>query len=251
MYLIFIVLSVINIFIEWLHVNKYVAPLLTETTIVTIENEDLNTVYQSVEQTKTDFYAALGYNEETGTYREPFGYSVTDAFFISERRGNDLQVALQQVAAHADRLGPKQLELFNDLFADDIENGLLATDEQWLKWKFKHVPASMAETLLNEIVLRVRLISGDLEFKGGKGGNANQSIVEYATNLDYLVYGDTLKVKSALETIEATVIKGADSTLMTKGEAYYYFVPTTTGSHTLKLRGRTIEEQYTFIVLPA
>ena len=80
MYLIFIALSIINIPIEWLHVNKFMAPLLTETTIVSIENEDLNAVYESVEQTKRDFYVALGFDEVTGTYREPFGYSVTDAF---------------------------------------------------------------------------------------------------------------------------------------------------------------------------
>jgi len=251
MYLLFIALSIINIPIEWLHVNKFIAPLLTETTIVSIDNEDLEAVYQSVEQTKTDFYLALGYDEASGTYREPFGYSVTDAFFISNDKGKGLQTSLQQVADHADRLGPKQLQLFNDLFADDIENGLLDNDEHWIKWKFKHVPASMAETLLNEIVLRVRLIAGDLEFKGGKGGNAKQSIVEYATNLDYLVYGDTLKVKSSLENVIATVFKGADSISMGKRGDYYYFVPTTTGSHTLTLRGRTIEEQYTFIVLPA
>ena len=251
MYLIFIALSIINIPIEWLHINKYIAPLLTETTIVSIENEDLDAVYQSVEQTKSDFYTALGYDEASGTYREPFGYSVTDAFFISEGRGKGLQASLQQVAEHADRLGPKQLELFNSLFADDIENGLLDEDNHWLKWKFKHVPASMAETLLNEIVLRVRLIAGDLEFKGGKGENTKQSIVEYATNLDYLVFGDTLKVKSSLDNVKAQVSRGTDTTTMSEAGGFYYFVPTTTRTHNLTLRGRTIEEQYTFIVLPA
>ena len=69
MYLIFIALSIINIPIEWLHVNKFMAPLLTETTIVSIENEDLNAVYESVEQTKRDFYVALGFDEVTVTYR--------------------------------------------------------------------------------------------------------------------------------------------------------------------------------------
>ena len=251
MYLIFIALSIINIPIEWLHINKFMAPLLTETTIVSIENQDLDAVYQSVEQTKNDFYLALGYDEATQTYREPFGYSVTDAFFISEGRGKGLQTSLQQVAEHADRLGPKQIELFNDLFADDIDNGLLAQDEEWIKWKFKHVPASMAVTLLNEIVLRVRLIAGDLEFKGGKGENTKQSIVEYATNLDYLVFGDTLKVKSSLDNVTAVVSRGTDTTIMTEAVGFYYFVPTTTGTHNLTLRGRTIEEQYTFIVLPA
>ena len=37
---------------------------------------------------------------------------------------------------------------------------------------------------------------------------------------------------------------------MSEAGGFYYFVPTTTGTHNL-LRGRTIEEQYTFIVLPA
>src|SRR6056300_1324872 len=251
MYLIFIALSIINIPIEWLHVNKFMSPLLTETTIVSIENEDLNAVYQSVEQTKSDFYLALGYDEATGTYREPFGYSVTDAFFISQDRGKALQESLQEVHSHADRLGPQQLALFNDLFAEDLENGLLDDDHHWAKWKFKHVPASMAEVLLNEIILRVRLISGDLEFKGGKGGGQNKSIVEYETNLDYLVIGDTLKVKSSLDNIKATVAIGGDSIAMTQQGDFLYFVPRTTGNHTLTLRGKTVEEQYTFIVLPA
>ena len=251
MYLIFIALSIINIPIEWLHVNKFMAPLLTETTIVSIENEDLDAVYQSVEQTKSDFYLALGFDEATGTYREPFGYSVTDAFFISEGRGKGLQESLQAVHAHADRLGPEQLALFNDLFEEDLNNGLLDDDNHWAKWKFKHVPASMAEVLLNEIILRVRLISGDLEFKGGKGSGQNQSIVEYATNLDYLVFGDTLKVKSSLANIKATVSIGGDSLAMAEKGDFLYFVPRTTGNHTLTLRGKTVEEQYTFTVLPA
>lgn len=251
MYLIFIALSAINIPIEWLHINKYLAPLLTETTIVSIDNKDLKAVYESVEETKKNFYEALGYDEETESYREPFGYAVTDAFFIRNGRGVSLQKALQEVAEHADELGPRQLNLFNDLFADDIENGLLDDDNSWAKWKFKHVPASMAEALLNEIILRVRLIAGDLEFKGGKEGNAKQSIVEYATNLDYLVFGDTLKVKSSLDNVRAVVSRDSDSITMNEAGGFYYFVPTTTGTHSLTLRGRTIEEQYTFMVLPA
>ena len=168
LYLLFITLSIINIPIDWLHVNKYIAPLLTETTVVSIDNQDLKAVYESVEQTKADFHLALGYDEQTGTYREPFGYSTTDIFFINEERGKGLQNALNQVADHADRLGSKQLNEFNDLFADDIKNGLLVESDEWIKWKFKHVPASMAVTLLNEIILRVRLVSGDLEFKVGE-----------------------------------------------------------------------------------
>ena len=55
MYLIFIALSAINIPIEWLHINKYLSPLLTETTIVSIDNKDLKAVYESVEETKKNF----------------------------------------------------------------------------------------------------------------------------------------------------------------------------------------------------
>ena len=251
LYLLFIALSIINIPIDWLHVNKYIAPLLTETTVVSIDNQDLKAVYESVEQTKEDFYVALGYNEETGTYREPFGYSSTDIFFINQERGISLQNALNQVADHADRLGSKQLDEFNDLFADDIKNGLLDESDEWIKWKFKHVPAAMAVTLLNEIILRVRLISGDLEFKGGEGNDSKQSIVDYATNLDYLVFGDTLKVKTSVENIKAVVSYKGDSVNMSKSLDFFYFVPTTTGNHKLTLRGRTVQEEYSFTVLPA
>ena len=251
MYLIFIALSVINIPIEWLHVNKYLAPMLTETTIVSIDNPELETVYESVEQTKKEFYVALGYDKASGTYREPFGYSVTDAFFISDGKGENLQNALKEVHAHADRLGVDQRTLFNTLFEEDLANGLLDAGSEWIKWKFKHVPASMAEVLLNEIILRVRLISGDLEFNGDSGSGSNQSIVEYATNLDYLVYGDTLKLRSSLAEIDATVTFGTDTISMERSGKELFFVPSTTGSHTLKLRGKSVEEQYDFIVMPA
>ena len=251
LYLLFIALSIINIPIDWLHINKYVAPLLTETTVVSIDNQDLKAVYESVEQTKADFYVALGYDEQTGTYREPFGYSTTDIFFINQERGKGLQSALNQVADHADRLGPQQLNEFNDLFAEDLKNGLLNDSDQWIKWKFKHVPASMAETLLNELILRVRLISGDLEFKGGDGNDSKQSIVDYATNLDYLVFGDTLKVKTSIENIRAVITYNGDSTKMSHAKDFFYFVPTTTGNHKLTLSGRTVQEEYSFTVLPA
>lgn len=251
LYLLFIALSIINIPIDWLHINKYVAPLLTETTVVSIDNQDLKAVYESVEQTKADFYVALGYDEQTGTYREPFGYSTTDIFFINQERGKGLQSALNQVADHADRLGPQQLNEFNDLFADDIKNGLLEESDEWIKWKFKHVPASMAETLLNELILRVRLISGDLEFKGVDGNDSKQSIVDYATNLDYLVFGDTLKVKTSIENIRAVIGYNGDSTKMSQAKDFLFFVPTTTGNHKLTLSGRTVQEEYSFTVLPA
>ena len=86
--------------------NKYIAPLLTETTVVSIDNQDLKAVYESVEQTKEDFYVALGYNEESGTYREPFGYSSTDVFFISAncsatKRTNDGSLVLPRCGTGA------------------------------------------------------------------------------------------------------------------------------------------------------
>jgi hypothetical protein len=109
----------------------------------------------------------------------------------------------------------------------------------------------MAETLLNELILRVRLISGDLEFKGGDGNDSKQSIVDYATNLDYLVFGDTLKVKTSIENIRAVIIYNGDSTKMSQAKDFFYFVPTTTGNHKLTLSGRTVQEEYSFTVLPA
>ena len=208
--------------------------------MVSIDNEDLNAVYESVEQTKADLYVALGYDEQTGTYREPFGYSRTDNFFINQKRAKGLQSELNKVANHADRLGPQQLNEFNDLFEDDIKNGLLDDSDEWIKWKFKHVPATMAETLLNEIILRVRLISGDLQFKGGVKMDAKQSIVDYATNLDYLVFGDTLKVKTSIQNIRAVITYNGDSTKMSQDKDFFYFVPSNTGNHKLTLT----EEQF-------
>lgn len=254
MYLLFISLSVINIPIDWLHVNKYMAPLLTETTIVSIENNELRAVYEGVEAIKTEFYQELGYNEETGEYREPFGYSVTDNFFITRSRGSKLQEALQQVYTHLDELGEEKATLFNTLFEEDLKNGLLEEGDEWLVWKFKHVPASLAEVLLNEIVLRVRLISGDLEFKGHNGPiSSEQGLVQFATNLDFMVLGDTLKVQPSDANTTASVQKATDEQWqdLAQEESTYHFIPEASGTYTLRLRSDRQEEFYSFTVLPA
>ena len=211
MYLLFISLSVINIPIDWLHINKYMAPLLTETTIVSIDNEELLVVYKNVEQIKEEFYQELGYDESTGKYREPYGYSVTDDFFINRERGKLLQDALKAVHAHLDDLGQEKAQLFNALFEEDLDNGLLKEGTDWIVWKFKHVPAAMAETLLNELVLRVRLISGDLEFRGNSAEVEASGLVKYATNLDFMVLGDTLSIVPADPSIVAEVKSNAVS----------------------------------------
>ena len=253
MYLLFISLSVINIPIDWLHINKYMAPLLTETTIVSIDNEELLVVYKNVEQIKEEFYQELGYDESTGKYREPYGYSVTDDFFINRERGKLLQDALKAVHAHLDDLGQEKAQLFNALFEEDLDNGLLKEGTDWIVWKFKHVPAAMAETLLNELVLRVRLISGDLEFRGNSAEVEASGLVKYATNLDFMVLGDTLSIVPADPSIVAEVKSNAVSDWMPSSKELdaYYFVPEATGSYQLRLVAPNSEEQYTFTVLPA
>ena len=253
MYLLFISLSVINIPIDWLHINKYMAPLLTETTIVSIENAELRAVYEGVEQIKQEFYEELGYDEVTGKYREPFGYSVTDNFFITRERGVLLQNALKEVHAHLDELGEEKATLFNDLFAEDLDNGLLDEGNEWITWKFKHVPAALAETLLNELVLRVRLISGDLEFRGAVAASEASGLVKYATNLDFMVLGDTLTIVPSSESVVAEVRgSGQQEWLpLQANELVRFFVPTSTGPYTLRLVSENSEEQFTFTVLPA
>ena len=253
MYLLFISLSVINIPIDWLHINKYMAPLLTETTIVSIDNEELRTVYERVEQIKEEFYSELGYDESTGKYREPFGYSVTDNFFITRERGTLLQDALKEVHAHLDELGEEKAELFNALFEEDLENGLLDEGTNWITWKFKHVPAAMAETLLNELVLRVRLISGDLEFRGNQPSAEASGMVKYATNLDFMVLGDTLTIVPANQgiVVEARRVNESNWQPLNQDSLQHYFVPASTGAHNLRLISENSEEQFTFTVLPA
>lgn len=251
MYLLFIALSVINIPIDWLHVNKYLAPALTETTRANFSDPELDQIHDELIAVKDEFFVQLGYDEETGLYREPNGYAVTDQFFINEGNGDKLRAALEKVPGIAKQYGGTKEELFAELFAEDIKNGLLEESSQWSDWKFKHAPASLVEVLMGELILRLRLISGDLEVRSGEGKSSGLSIVEYATNLDYLVFGDTLKVKSSHENIMANIVYGGDTLDMENLGGTLAYVPKRTGAHTLVLRSDWTEETYTFRVLPA
>ena len=252
LYLLFISTSVINIPIEWLRINKYVAPLLSEANIVSIDHKELFTVYQLVEQIKEEFYTKLGYDETTGKYREPYGYSITDNFFITNERGILLQDALKQVHIHLDELGEEKAELFNSLFEADIENGLLQEGPNWISWKFKHVPAVMAETLLNELILRVRLIGGDLEFNNSQPSTEVPGLVKFATNLDSMVLGDTLTIVTASQDIvvEARMRQEENWQRFIQDSLKHYFVPLLTGTYELRLVSENSEEQFSFTVLP-
>ena len=252
MYLLFIALSILNIPIGWLHINKVIAPqLLVSSSSPELGQGVLGEVYRGVEDIRTAYLDFVPRDEFSGEFSEPTGYVATDLFFLNNGNGRALQSILKQLPADVSTLPESRRLLFEQLFELDLQNGLIDDSEQWVQWKFKHVPTSLAEVLLNELLLRIQLIEGQLQ-KGGDGTEAaGESLLQQVVNLDRLVYGDTLKVNASSTLNAAWVLHEDDSTALVQSDGERHFVANRLGNHTLVLRSNSQEERYDFEVVPA
>lgn len=253
MYLLFIALSILNMPIGWLHINKVIAPpLFAVASTSNLSQGSLAKVSDAVVQIREQFLEAVPKNEESQEFLEPTGFLVTDVFFINNGNGLALKAALQQVPQVVANLPEPKQALYEELFEEDLQNGLLDEGDEWVTWKFKHVPVSFAEVLLNELLLRLQLLEGQLGAPAKGAGDGEARLLQQAVNLDQLVYGDTLKVKSDAVLLTAQVIRDADTIkLLQDEEEFYWFTPSELGAYELVLRSKHTEERYTFEVLPA
>ncbi len=252
MYLIFLVLSVIQIPISWLKVTPYIHDYIERPTI-TFQDTVLANFSKQLETTDEAFKIALGYNPQTGKISESNSYSITDEFFLKSDNGKALFVSLIKLQNWANQLpdGDSRKERFKHLFADDIENGLAkANSQDWLTYRWKHVPAVLARNLIEELNLRTKLLNkGDIV----ETEQAEEPLLSLMTGYSYLRVGDQANLSAKGDSlIEVKVTReGRPTSDYTVNGNKILFKPNVAGLYTISVKGKIKAESLEIKVLPA
>jgi hypothetical protein len=139
---------------------------------------------------------------------------------------------------------------FEQLFSEDLKNGLESGEfQKWMEWKFKNVPGSVAQLLINEILVRCHLLHGSL----GVTPTTNSNLVQLAFNINELHLGDTalLVLNSGYtESFDVFFNKKSTSEFKKVGDSIY-FIPQKVGKYKISATGiDKSQENFDIQVLP-
>ncbi len=252
MYLIFLVLSVIQIPIGWLKVSPGIQTYIGKPKSI-FQDTTLLQTEKLLNKIDSEFKVALGYNEETGKIPEINSYSITDKFFIDEAKANIVfgqLIKLNQWAEDLPAVDTRK-ELFKKMFAQDLENGLSSRNgTQWSIFKWKHVPAGFARNLLEEIKLRLKLLNtGNLEETETSDEPSFTLMTEYAS----MRVGDEATLTTKGDTlISLEVLRNNIPTNDFKIDGNSFVIkPQFAGTYVVNAKGLSKNESMVIEVLPA
>lgn len=253
LYLLFISLSIIQIPIEWMRMNPYAAKYLRDVKSKGIVSSELQEARNEVIRIDSTFVAAVGFDKERNSVIEPSGYSAVDKFFIREGYAEELFNALVKLKKYyeAQAETDEKRKEFDRLFAADLKNGLLSENRNiWVEWKFRHVPSTVARTLLAEFKLRLNLLNGAIEL--GMGREKTNSLIKLAFNVDLLQLGDTASfvLTDKLNTKVEVSQGSASSNDYFWASDTFNLVPQSTGEYTITFKTEDVSEEINVLVRP-
>ncbi len=253
LYLLFISLSIIQIPIEWLRIHPYYYEYMNSIDSKDEVSIELRKARNAITAIDSGFVDFVGFDVENNTIREPISYSSTDQFFILGNNAEKLFTTLESLRDYYFGMNKNETKRkeFERLFEADLKNGLSNGKLNiWAEWKFKHVPAILARTLLAEIKLRVNLLNGAIELDSKKA--ESQSLIKLAFNVDLLQLGDTAKfVIADKRNANVTVKYGGNVSkeYIWKSDTLY-FIPKSTGKYTLDFLSGSGNENIEITVEP-
>lgn len=246
LYLLFITLTLLQIPVEWLRVNsKLSADFMKVSADDEISDVQLSNTIKEVERLQSEFIAL------SKIQKDPTGYKTTDEFFIHQKKGTELFSVLYELKNYYSKLLNSSTKVkFEQLFDEDLKNGLTSGEfNKWMEWKFKNVPGSVAQLLLNEILVRCHLLHGSL----GVTPTTNNNLVNLAFNIDELHLGDTalLVLNSGYtESFEVYFNKKSTTEFKKVGDSIY-FIPQKVGKYKISATGiDKSQESFDIQVLP-
>jgi hypothetical protein len=219
---------------DWLRVNDRISNYF-----VKISNQDpiseleLSNAITEIEQLQVQFTKLCSLE------KDPTGYNVTDAFFINQKKGTQLfstLFTLKQYYLSKPENDSTRLR-FLELFQEDLSNGLIDGDlNKWIIWKFKNVPSTVAQLMINEISVRCHLLNGSVSVSQKK----EENLVQLAFNLDNLHLGDTafILLNSSYTKDFKVSYNSKNSVEFNKKGDSVYFIPKNVGSYTLVATGK-------------
>ena len=161
MYLVFLMLSLIQIPTEWLASNGFIYPYLNHTKSI-YKDEMIQIMAAKLKAIEPQMQHALGFDSVTKVLKEPNAYAPTDIYFIKNGAASTIFSALTELNNWIYTVNTDTIVLHNNeyLFAEDLKNGLQKDNlKTWQNWKWKHIPVTMALNLFEELKLRIDLLS--------------------------------------------------------------------------------------------
>lgn len=161
MYLIFLILSIIQIPSDWISVNLYINNYI-ERPNVEYTDPILKDVSESLDKFELEYLQSVVYIPDLKRIKEPNAYTKPDKFFFDMNKGNELFLIMKKIYFWSQALPTrdKRRYQFRELFRDDLINGIADEDSyKWVKWRWKHIPAVIARNFIKEIKLRMLLLN--------------------------------------------------------------------------------------------
>ncbi|WP_421753408.1 hypothetical protein [Croceimicrobium sp.] len=253
LYLLFISLSIIQIPIGWLRVNPNLRTTLLSFDSESKQGDNIEGLKSRIKTMESEFMAFAGSDPLTGDLLNPENYAQTDQFFLEGKKGEELFLALQALDDSVNQLpedNPTRIAYLK-LFQSDLDHGLEAKSHQsWTSWKFSHVPATVVQLQMADLLLKLNLLQGDLKVEPAGNGDSPELVLAY--NIDELHIGDTAYFVYEGEVrpnLELTVGKGKAQNYDWEKDSLV-FVALDTGSYKLEFQLGREQRSFQFEVLP-
>ncbi|OYU97619.1 MAG: hypothetical protein CFE21_04820 [Bacteroidetes bacterium B1(2017)] len=253
MYLIFLILSVIQIPIAWLKVSPVIHTYLKKPHAV-YSDSILVILSNKLDQTDSLFKKELGYDEQKDQMPEPNSFTITDRFFMDGTQGKNLfddLVALRNWAQQLPATDERKA-FFTTLFDDDLKNGIGGKEDvkKWLQYRWKHVPAGLARNLLEELNLRYKLLGNK---KGITETPSEEPKFTLMTGYSTMRVGDAANLATRGDKLVELFVDrdGVSSMDYEINGNSFNFKPSVAGMYTLKAKGLIKTETMVVQVLPA
>ncbi len=252
MYIIFFVLAVMQIPTSWLVVTQPMHTYLNRAK-ANLEEPTLNTINTNIIVVTNSFKEALGMNQASKKKQELKAYVITDDFFINQENGRIIFAELIKLKKWALSFpeNNRTNKLFNTLFSYDLKIGLQEENaEGWVKNKFKHVPAELALTLMEELRVRILLMAQQGKVPEDIKTEPSLSLMTKYTSMRV---GDSATLNVKGDKLESVIVtrdeNSVDEFIQLKDGLV--FKPKYAGNYKINVKGKRKSENLEISVLPA
>jgi hypothetical protein len=236
---------------DWLKVNQHIRNYIVKPE-GNFEDAGLDEISMRFEKVYSSFIVSIKLNKETNQVKEANSFSQNDKFFLNGNSGIELFNILIDLKKWAELLpeNDESKKLFYELFSEDLENGIKNEEAQkWLKWRWQHIPASLSLNLMEELKLRLKLLS---QFEKNLDSNRAKNSFSIRNNQSKMRIGDRSELLLSGDSIEFVEIK-------INNKAYYdfkfsgdtlIFNPQYAGLYEINIKGKNSSEKLQIDVKP-